>query len=64
MEDQGYNGLPNREQLATYQKIAAMSKLINNTQNTDLNRDGSTILYVLLHKSRLQFVNDFEEGGF
>lgn len=31
MEDQGYNVFPNREQLVAYQKIALVSKLINNT---------------------------------
>lgn len=64
MENQRYNGFINCKQLDTYQKIAAMYKLVNNTTNTNFNKDGFVVFCILLHENQTQSVNNFEKGGF
>lgn len=51
MENQRYNGFINCKQLDTYQKIAAMYKLVNNTTNTNFNKDGFVVFCILLHEN-------------
>jgi hypothetical protein len=51
MENQRYNGFINCKQLDTYQKIVAMSKLVNNTTNTNFNKDGFVVFCILLHEN-------------
>jgi hypothetical protein len=64
MENQIYNGFPNHKQLATYQKIAAMSKLVDNTINKNFNKYGFVVFCILLHENHIHYVNNFEKGGF
>jgi hypothetical protein len=64
MDNQIYNGFSNHKQLATYQKITAMSKLVDNTINTYFNKDGFVVFFILLHENQPQYVNNFEKGGF
>ncbi len=51
MDNQIYNGFPNCEQLITYHKIVAMSKLVDGTINKDFNRDDFMVFCVQLHES-------------
>jgi hypothetical protein len=58
MENQGYNELLDHKQLATYEKITIACKLINDTRHIY----GSLIFGILLPKSGLQIINNFEKG--
>jgi hypothetical protein len=62
MENQGYSELFNRKQLATYEKITTMCKVINDIRHMDLNIYGSLIFGILLQKIGPQIINIFEKN--